>query len=106
MTATDKMSLNLDEQAIRYYLSLVGHKIQILNRKLDGFQSKGYPNSYSVALIKIMKRILTQSFDELDRLNDRIGEMENSDIADRAWLIPFFAIRYLSRWMEAIEIPM
>lgn len=97
------MESEFESQELKHYLSLVGHKIQILLRKLEGFRSKSYPNQYPITLIELMKRILVQSFDELGRLHERIGIMENSDIADRAWLIHVLAIRYLSHWIEAIQ---
>lgn len=98
-----KDSQNDNYIELQQYLSLVGHKIQILLRKIELLKRREYPTPHPAGLAEIMIRILVRSFDELRRLNRQIGERPSGDIADRAWLIHRFVIRFMSRWIEAVE---
>lgn len=91
------------ENEVRHYLSLIGHKVQVLLRRIEGFQRRSYPTNDPIALANILTRILARSFDELQRLEAQIGQRKPSDIVDRAWFVHRFAVRYLSQWIEAID---
>lgn len=85
------------------YISLVGHKIQIFQHRVDILKRRSFPSPGPIALAEVTTRILSRSFNELMRLSDQIGHRQSVDIIDKAHVIHQSIITLVPPLLEAIS---
>lgn len=92
-----------DSVTVEHYLSIVAHRIQVLIRRIEGFDHPAYLDRSPVALSGILVRLLSRYFEELRALSDKIGAHPSDDIIRQAQTIHYLIVAVVPEVIEAIK---
>ena len=89
--------------SVDYYLSVVAHKIQMLNMRVEKISQQDYTSPSPIALSEILVRILARFFDTLKLLSRKADYQTPEDIIRTARTINFAVEGIIPQLLEAIE---